>query len=585
MADGTVGYDNEAYVGDGDGSGKAKKYQQGDHADSHRMTKYDKAVLFGIIIVLVAVVAITLIFAVDWTNGDDGNMDSRQQGSTIPPTTQMAADMTTAERPPCGDLGKPPHIVLVLADDVGWNDVGWNNDFMPTPILNELASNGVILNNTYSQPACSPSRAALLTGKYPANAGIQHLVVQEQHPYYLPLHNTLLSTKLKELGYMNHAIGKWHLGFCNWKYTPLWRGFDSFYGIFNGYLSDYSTHIVHSPFIGEPGASGLDLRDNTGVVAHENGTHVTYLFTERAERIIRNHNPAAPLFLYTALLVPHGPLDAPPGFENSVEVNDTRRREYAGMISAMDEAVGNITNALKDKGMWNDTLFIFLSDNGGDMFYAGNNYPFRGNKASLWEGSVKIPGFIYGNMLEKKGYSNNELIHFTDLFATLLSAAGGTPDDDIDGINQWDTVCRGDASKRSEILLHLDTFEATRGAALRMNDYKYIEGITELVPQRVEAHERFHLDQWYVPAEHPDAPIPDAPLISQNVNNTFLFNLRDDPLETTNLATDPEMQDILEEMQARLQYYKDNAAPLWYPENIDESDPKYFDGAWTPGWC
>nr|XP_006811559.1 PREDICTED: arylsulfatase I-like isoform X2 [Saccoglossus kowalevskii] len=503
MADGTVGYDNEAYVGDGDGSGKAKKYQQGDHADSHRMTKYDKAVLFGIIIVLVAVVAITLIFAVDWTNGDDGNMDSRQQGSTIPPTTQMAADMTTAERPPCGDLGKPPHIVLVLADDVGWNDVGWNNDFMPTPILNELASNGVILNNTYSQPACSPSRAALLTGKYPANAGIQHLVVQEQHPYYLPLHNTLLSTKLKELGYMNHAIGKWHLGFCNWKYTPLWRGFDSFYGIFNGYLSDYSTHIVHSPC----------------------------------------------------------------------------------MISAMDEAVGNITNALKDKGMWNDTLFIFLSDNGGDMFYAGNNYPFRGNKASLWEGSVKIPGFIYGNMLEKKGYSNNELIHFTDLFATLLSAAGGTPDDDIDGINQWDTVCRGDASKRSEILLHLDTFEATRGAALRMNDYKYIEGITELVPQRVEAHERFHLDQWYVPAEHPDAPIPDAPLISQNVNNTFLFNLRDDPLETTNLATDPEMQDILEEMQARLQYYKDNAAPLWYPENIDESDPKYFDGAWTPGWC
>ncbi|XP_077865368.1 arylsulfatase B-like [Saccoglossus kowalevskii] len=147
----------------------------------------------------------------------------------------------------CDVSGKQPHIVVVLIDDAGWNDVGWNNDFMPTPVLNELAYNGVILNNMYAQPLCTPSRIALLTGRYPAKVDMQHSVVLPSQPYYLPSEYSTLANKLKEVGYMNHVVGKWNIGSCNWTYTPLWRGFDSHYGCYEATISDYETHMLNWP--------------------------------------------------------------------------------------------------------------------------------------------------------------------------------------------------------------------------------------------------------------------------------------------------------------------------------------------------
>ncbi|XP_006815577.2 arylsulfatase B-like [Saccoglossus kowalevskii] len=285
-------------------------------------------------------------------------------------------------------------------------------------------------------------------------------------------------------------------------------------------------------------------------------------------------------------MAPHFPLDVPKGFEDSVELADDDRRKFAGMMAALDDGVGNITRALKDNNMWEDTLFVFLSDNGGDAAFAGSNYPFRGNKATLWEGGVKVPAFIHGSMLKQSGYVNKELYHFTDVFATLLKVAGGEPDDDIDGKNQWDSLCRGEHSERSEMLLHLDTHPVTNGAALRSGDYKYIEGITNLVVQKLNQNDELHFDQWYRPAESPDAEIPDAPLISENVNNRFLFNLKDDPLETTNLFNDPDKQDIINEMKQRLDEYRASLPQFWFPPGFDErGNPDNFGEAWTPGWC
>nr|XP_006821176.1 PREDICTED: arylsulfatase J-like [Saccoglossus kowalevskii] len=381
----------------------------------------------------------------------------------------------------------------------------------------------------------SRSRVALMTGRYPAKANMQHLVVIPMQPYYLPLNYSTLADKLKEQGYMNHIVGKWHLGDCSWSMTPMWRGFDSHYGCYQGATSDFESHVLTIPFQGPPLATGIDMRDNTGVVTHQNGTHNTLLFSERAERIVRNHNPEFPLFLYVPFMAPHFPLQAPKGFENTVEVDDADRRTFAGMMAAMDQGVGNITQALKDKGMWDDTIFVFLSDNGGDAGFAGSNYPFRGNKATMWEGGVKVPGFIHGSMLKNPGSVNNELYHFTDIFATLLTVAGGTPDDDIDGINQWDSFCEGKPSERSEILLHLDEDAVTNGAALRMGDYKYME---------------------------------------------------EDPLETNNLFNDPDKQDIINEMKQRLDEYRASAPPYWFPDGMDpRGNPANSGGYWTPGWC
>nr|XP_006821177.1 PREDICTED: arylsulfatase J-like [Saccoglossus kowalevskii] len=194
---------------------------------------------------------------------------------------------------------------------------------------------------------------------------MQHLVILPMQPYYLPLNYSTLADKLKEQGYMNHIVGKWHLGDCSWSMTPMWRGFDSHYGCYQGATSDFESHVLTFPFRGPPVGTGIDMRDNTGVVTHQNGTHNTLLFSERAERIVKNHNPESPLFLYVLFMAPHFPLQAPKRFENTVEVDDIDRRTFAEWEVCTRELFNSLSyfrNDLKDKGMWDDTIFVFLSD-------------------------------------------------------------------------------------------------------------------------------------------------------------------------------------------------------------------------------
>uniref|UniRef100_A0ABM0MH87 Arylsulfatase B-like n=1 Tax=Saccoglossus kowalevskii TaxID=10224 RepID=A0ABM0MH87_SACKO len=296
----------------------------------------------------------------------------------------------------------PPHIVFILADDLGWNDIGWNNPIIKTPVLDSLAREGVIFNQTYSQPVCTPTRAALMTGYYPFHIGMQQKIITFSQGSGLPLKLKLLPQKLKEVGYITHLVGKWHLGYCNWAYTPLQRGFDSAYGNLGGLLS-HVTKMGRGMVGGDASWYGYDFRDNTGVV-QDDGTYSTILLASRAVDIISKHYPAYPLFLYFSIDQPAKGYDVPSEYTALYEnIENEQVRNYYAKISLMDDAIGNVTQALKSRGMWDKTLLVFISDNGAFYFTQGTNLPLRGAASTLYEGGTRVPAMAHGTMLTKTG--------------------------------------------------------------------------------------------------------------------------------------------------------------------------------------
>ena len=195
-------------------------------------------------------------------------------------------------------------------------------------------------------------------------------IIWPAQPYGHPLSDTFLPQKLKQQGYATHAVGKWHIGFYKPSYTPTKRGFDSFFGYLTG-AKDYYTHAARAGFPKWKecdGWNGLDLHRNEQVVRNENGSYSTHLFTREVINIINQHNTSQPLFIYLPFQAVHGPLQVPDSYlEPYKHIKNRARRIYAGMVSAMDEAVGNITKALDEKGMMSNTVIIFSSDNGGQV--------------------------------------------------------------------------------------------------------------------------------------------------------------------------------------------------------------------------
>ncbi|KAK3594007.1 hypothetical protein CHS0354_040754 [Potamilus streckersoni] len=464
-------------------------------------------------------------------------------------------------------LRRPPHIVLIVADDLGWNDVGWHNSQMYTPNLNKLAQNGVILNSSYVQPVCTPTRSSLLTGYYPYHVGLQHNVLHSSRPGHLYKNFTLLSQKLKELEYVTHMVGKWHLGFCNWNYTPTYRGFDSFLGMYSG-AEDYYTHVTgYSPH------SGYDFRFNKSVYYEVKGEYSANVFARRAIDIINSVNPKKEsLFLYVPFQSVHEPVQVPKKYEDIYShIQNKTRRTYCGMVSALDEAIGNITDALTHRGYMDNLLLIFTSDNGGPVNHGANNWPLRGSKNTLWEGGTKGAAFVYSKtLLKKTKYVNTEMFHVVDWFPTLLSVAGGRSDPGLDGIDQWPTIQSGAPSKRSNFVYNID--EIMKNAAIRVGDYKLIEG-------KPGTH-----NGWY--------PAPNNHRKHFRNQTTFhdigaleyqLFNIKSDPTEHFNLAK--KLPDVLKKLQLYLQEFKKTLVPAFYPPGDPKSNPKYYNGTWSPGWC
>nr|CAD7413544.1 unnamed protein product [Timema poppensis] len=345
----------------------------------------------------------------------------------------------------CAALFGRPHIIFIVADDMGWNDVSFHgSDQIPTPNIDALAFNGVILNSQYAQPVCTPSRAALMTGKYPIHTGMQGYPLLGAEPRGLPP-GKLLPEYLRELGYTNRAIGKWHLGFYKRELTPTYRGFDSHLGYWTGFVSYYDYILQDKYTDGE--FSGFDLRRNLTLARDLVGQYATDVFTDEAVRIISTHRETEPLFLYLAHLAPHAGnrgklLEAPQEVVNKFDyIADPNRRTYAGeglqknknntrraMVSKLDDSVGRVTEALQRRGMLGDSVIVFMSDNGGstigDFPNWGSNYPLRGLKDTLWEGGVRVPGFIWSPLLQQTPRVSNQVMHITDWLPTLYTAAG-----------------------------------------------------------------------------------------------------------------------------------------------------------------
>lgn len=381
--------------------------------------------------------------------------------------------LATATPGALGTTSRKPHIIFILADDLGWGDVSFHGSpQIPTPNLDSLAADGIVLNSLYAAPTCAPSRAALMTGLHPVRYGLQDGLLDPVSRRSIPLNITLLPEHLGNLGYRSHMVGKWHLGCSSWNHTPTSRGFESHVGFFN-HGQRYSAHTVTYK-----GRCGYDFWFNKEVMDSASGVYSMDIFLSRATTVIADHDVSEPLFLFLSMQAPHigtgdHMFEAP---EENVAKFDYigfhKRAMYASMVDTLDQATGVVLEALQEKGMLENSLVIFSSDNGGHIGGQGSNWPLRGMKNTLWEGGVRVPAFVWSPLLVGRGRVSWDLMHFVDWMPTLYHLAGGNVDDlgPIDGVSQWETLSSGAPSKRQELLLGFNVLSKT--GAYRSGRYK-----------------------------------------------------------------------------------------------------------------
>ena len=416
--------------------------------------------------------------------------------SLLSPSLGLASAVSTASR---------PHIIHIVADDLGWQDVGFNGcQDIKTPNLDALAAGGAKLSSFYVQPMCTPTRAALMTGRYPFRYGLQTAVIPSVSAYGLDTEEWLLPQCLKEAGYKTAIIGKWHLGHADKKWWPKQRGFDYQYGAIIGEV-DYFTHSEHGV---------LDwFRDNEPV--KEEG-YTTQLIGTDAVNYIERQSADTPFYLYLTFNAPHTPYQAPQEYiDRHKNIEEPTRRIYAGMVSCMDDEIGRVVASLEKKGLRENTLILFHSDNGGtkNAMFAGqmtdlskvvlpcDNGPYRDGKGSLFEGGSRVaacanwPGHI-------KPQTVDGIMHVVDLYPTFAALAGASTAKckPLDGMNVWNTIAEGKASPRTEVVYNVEPF---RGA-VRQGDWKLIW--RSLIPTSVDLYNLAEdpYEKNNVAAAHPD---------------------------------------------------------------------------------
>jgi arylsulfatase A-like enzyme len=322
-------------------------------------------------------------------------------------------------------LAAPPNVVVILVDDVGWGEFGFQgNKQIPTPHIDSIASNGVRFTNGYvSGPYCSPTRAGLLTGRYQTRFGHEFNTITRESG--LSLKETTFANRFKEAGYATIAIGKWHLG-QKPEFHPLKRGFDEFYGTLANTPFYQPTLFVDSRVSEE--VQQIDSKD----------FYTTEKYAERAEEFIEK-NKSNPFFLYLPFNAQHAPLQAPEKYLNKFSViEDPKRKIFAAMMSALDDAVGRVLEKIRAVGQEENTLIFFVSDNGGPTEgTTSSNGPLRGYKAQTWEGGVRVPFAIQWKGHLPAGTTYEQPVIQLDFLPTALAAAGiaSKPTDNIEGVN------------------------------------------------------------------------------------------------------------------------------------------------------
>ena len=316
----------------------------------------------------------------------------------------------------------PPNVVILLADDLGWNAIGYHNGEFRTPHLDSIAASGLQLERFYVAPMCSPTRAGLMTGRYPIRFGMARAVIPPQRDFGLPLSETTLAEKMGQLGYANRGIfGKWHLGHRRAKWHPMAQGFTHFQGHYNGAIDYFELtregtrdwHVGYEP-------------------SRESG-YATDLIADAAARWIREKSADdAPYFCYVPFNAPHSPFQAPEEaikkygkLSGKEKTRDKNREIYKAMIGRMDEGVGRILQAIDESGEADNTMVWFFSDNGGVGGLAGLNKPLRGAKLTVYEGGVRVPACVRWPAKIKPGSKSDAICGYVDLFPTLVALAGG----------------------------------------------------------------------------------------------------------------------------------------------------------------
>ena len=433
---------------------------------------------------------------------------------------------------------KKPNFIVIMTDDQGYGDLSCMGatDFL-TPHIDELASCGARFTNWYSNsPVCSPSRASLLTGCYPANAGVRAILAGHRRASGLTPQTPTIAAALKREGYQTALIGKWHLGLKE-ECRPNQNGFDYFYGFMAGCI-DYYSHIFYWSMADGHTNPTHDLWENDKEL-YDNGHYFTEMVSEKAVEKIRDlHESGSPFMMYVAYNAPHYPMHAPQKYLDRFAHLPEDRRNMAAMISAVDDGVGQIVDELKRQGIFEDTLIFFQSDNGpsresrnwmdgrADPYYGGMPGSLKGHKFSLFEGGIRVPGIFCWPGHIPAGQVIDEPCAAMDIFPTLLTLAGGDPAAyQLDGTNILPVLTEGAPSPHKEIF-----WEMEGQTAVRKGNYKLV------------------LNGRLVEEEQPKEPV-------------FLADLSKDPGETTNLAE--AMPELTEELKTEALRWREGIEKTW----------------------
>lgn len=487
-----------------------------------------------------------------------------------------------------------PHILYLIIDDLGSHDLGMHQSGIETPQCDALARLGVYLEQYYVLPYCSPTRASILSGRYPVHHGL-YGVIHDFDTQGLPLDEEILPQILQKVNYRTHAVGKWHVGHSAWGYTPTFRGFESFYGFYLG-GQNYTSHTKWGPPFEK-----YDLRydrhercgEGCSQVVDERGNYSTHVFTRQAIWVIGEHaatrSEDEPLFLYLAHQGVHYPDQVPDEYYQRYADKEgwtAERKIYAGMLTAVDESIGKVIEALKKRNMWNDTLVVVTTDNGGPTdicaVQGSSNYPKRGGKCTVYEGGTTGDAFLAGPALTSYGgiaggHAYPYLFHAVDWLPTILDMVGsyssGKP---LDGKSHLEALRGSAPSPRQEVYIghaHIPDFQAYwYGPALRYQNFKIIQGHSGGPESRTSAF--------------PSGTTP--PGYHDDDETYLLYDLSVDPTESTNIYGQNPILDQV--MRQKLRDYERFLVPP-IPDNADCELPgvdffntSEFGPVWRP-WC